>query len=185
MNFRIVAVLLSGLVFISCNGGDNKTNIEVVPDMFDQVSLKAQDWDSNSDGKGSQRVPPENTVPRGKPYVKHMDDFLTAESKLVNPWPNDFSPEMMELGKKKYEIYCGLCHGSTGNGKGGLVGDKMLVPPRNFLEDRVKKFSDGRIYWAIVKGFGIMGSHANQLVTEKERWAVVNYVRALQKQDQQ
>ncbi|MCB0391016.1 MAG: cytochrome c [Bdellovibrionales bacterium] len=179
---KVLLFSLSSLL-VACNGGDNKTNIELMPDMFDQVSLKAQDWDPNKDGKGSQLVPPQNTVPRGKPYIKHMEDFSDAEKNLTNPWANDFTPEIIELGKKKYDVYCGMCHGDSGNGK-GAVGLKMLVPPRNFLEERVVKFSDGRIYWAIVKGFGTMGHYANQVRTEKERWAVVNYVRTLQKQSQ-
>ena len=172
---------LSGAL-LACNGGDNKTNIELIPNMFDQISLKAQDWDPNSDGKGSQRTPPANTVPRGKTYPKHMGSIGEVD-KLTNPLAGDFSPEIVELGKYKYEVYCGMCHGAKGDGKGD-VGLKMLVPPRNFLEERVRDLSDGRYYWAIVKGFGTMGHYANQVRTEKERWAVVNYMRILQKQSQ-
>ena len=181
MSFRWILPL--AFLVSACNGGDNKPNIEIVQNMFDQVSLKAQDWDPNKDGKSSQLTPPLNTVPRGKVYYKHMSDMQSAENHLQNPIHDDYSPELMELGKKKYEVYCGVCHGSAGDGK-SLVGAKMLIAPRNFLEERVKKFSDGRIYWAIAKGYGTMGSYANQLHTEKERWAVVNYVRSLQKQAQ-
>jgi mono/diheme cytochrome c family protein len=187
MNCKILTTLLGALMAASfltgCNGGENKTNIELIQNMFDQISLKAQDWDPKTDGKGSQRVPPENTVPIGKTYVPHLGSFETAEAKLINPLQDDFSPAVMELGKAKYTVSCSICHGEAGNGK-GIVGAKMLVAPRNFLEERVKKFSDGRIYWAIVKGYGTMGSHANIVTTEKERWSVVNYVRSLQKQDQ-
>ncbi|MCB9025300.1 MAG: cytochrome c [Bdellovibrionaceae bacterium] len=183
MMARIVFITGFSLFLFACNGGKNQTNIELMPDMFDQESLKSQDWDPKQGGKGSNLVPPENTVPRGIAYPKHMEDMTEAEEKLKNPYNNDFTPPIIELGKSKYEVYCGLCHGPQGDGK-GLVGLKMLVPPRNFLEDRVKNFSDGRIYWAIVKGMGTMGSYANQLLTEKERWAVVNYVRTLQKQSQ-
>lgn len=183
MKFSTLWVVLLSLVIVACNGGDNRTNIEVVPNMFDQVSLKAQDWDPNKDGKGSQLLPPENTVPRGKAYPRNLESFDAADKKLKNPMAGNLSPEIMELGKKNYQIYCSMCHGDTGNGK-GLVGAKMIVPPRNFLDENVKAYSDGRIYWAIAKGFGTMGSYANQIHTESARWAVVNYVRALQKQGQ-
>ncbi len=181
MNWHLPTILLIGSILVGCNAGDNKTNIELAPNMFDQISLKAQDWDPNKDGKGSQLVPPENTVPRGKHYPKHMDDMFQAQEKLKNPYAKDMSPETMSLGKARYEVYCGLCHADSGDGS-GLVGTKMVIKPRDLLADPAKKYTDGRIYWAIVKGFGIMGGYANQLHTEKERWAVVNYVRSLQKQ---
>ena len=42
-------------------------------------------------------------------------------------------------------------------------------------------YSDGRIYQAITAGKGVMGSYMSQITEAKTRWAVVNYVRTLQK----
>ncbi|MCB0355783.1 MAG: hypothetical protein KDD40_02190, partial [Bdellovibrionales bacterium] len=96
MNWRLILLLSISTILFGCNGGDNRPNIELIPNMFDQVSLKAQDWDPNKDGKGSQLTPPEHAVPRGKVYLAHMSGFADAENNLKNPWANDYSPEIIE-----------------------------------------------------------------------------------------
>ena len=90
-------------------------------------------------------------------------------------------PEVIEVGKKNYDIYCAVCHGANGNGV-SEVGNLMPVKPRNFLLPEVKKLNDARYYSAIVNGYGLMGSYSNQILKKEDRWAIVNYVRMLQKQ---
>ena len=58
----------------------------------------------------------------------------------------------------------------------------MAVKPRNLIIPESKAYSDGRIYHAITAGKGVMGSYASQITDANRRWAVVNYVRSLQKQ---
>ena len=53
--------------------------------------------------------------------------------------------------------------------------------PRNLLSAEAKAYTDGRMYHAITAGRGVMGSYAGQIPDEKTRWAVVNYVRTLQR----
>ncbi|MCB0362717.1 MAG: cytochrome c [Bdellovibrionales bacterium] len=174
--------LASLLVFtglIACNGGKNQTNIELVQQMMDQKSVKFQDWDPNAKDNLAMRIPPENTVPRGyKPYA-FKGDPEGAGRNLHNPLASDFSKETLELGKKKFDIYCQVCHGPLGAGD-GPVASKMLLPPPPLISDKVKAFPDGRIFHIVTDGQGLMGSYLNQIQDEKARWAVVNYVRTLQ-----
>jgi mono/diheme cytochrome c family protein len=46
--------------------------------------------------------------------------------------------------------------------------------------DKVVNWTDGRIYHTMTMGQGLMPSYASQVLPE-QRWAIVHYVRALQK----
>ena len=176
---RVLVLSALFLLLAGCNAGKNKTNIEVIPDMMDQESIKAQDWDPKRPGQVTMLTPPAGTVPRGfRPY-KYTNP-VEAEQKLKNPYKNDFTPELISLGKKNYEIYCSVCHGSTGAGD-GPVAEKMLVKPPALTSERVRGFKGGRIFHIITVGQGVMGSYATQIREEKARWAVVNYIRNLQR----
>jgi hypothetical protein len=56
----------------------------------------------------------------------------------------------------------------------------LPIPP--LTSDKVKAFKDGRIFHIITDGQGLMGSYASQIRNESDRWAIVNYVRTLQRQ---
>ena len=78
-------------------------------------------------------------------------------------------------GKKLYNIYCAICHGKKGDGQSILSDrDKFNGVPN--YKDRA--ITDGSIYHVIMKGKGLMGSHASQL-RDEERWQVVHYVQQL------
>ncbi len=178
LKFGILPLILLSL--LGCNAGKNKTNIEVVQNMMDQISVKAQDWNKNNPEIPTGLVPPKGTVPVGfKPYP-FTGDPIGAEQNLKNPLMGDFSPEVIDLGRERYEIYCKVCHGPAGNGD-GLVAPAMILKPPSLNSDKVKAFKDGRIFHIITDGQGVMGSYWSQIRSEKERWSVVNYVRSLQK----
>jgi mono/diheme cytochrome c family protein len=174
-------IFLSGftLLLAACNGGHNQTNIEVIQNMMDQKSIKSQGWDPDQGDKVQMRAPPEGTVPRGFTPYPYQTDPGGAE-KQRNPLAGDMSAETLTLGRNTYEIYCKICHGEQGNGD-GKVAEKMAVKPRNLMSDEAKSYTDGRIYHAITAGKGVMGSYASQITDSKRRWAVVNYVRSMQK----
>ena len=67
-------------------------------------------------------------------------------------------------------------------GKGTVV-EKMILKPPMLVSQKVKDYSDGRIYHIIMRGQGLMGHYANQLIHEKDRWAVINYIRSLQEKN--
>ena len=100
-----------------------------------------------------------------------------SRSKPINN-PLPATPEVIEAGQKYYNNYCIVCHGARGDGLGFIV-PKMTMPPQLF-NDKVMKWSDGRIYHVITHGQGLMMSYATQLLPE-QRWAIIHYVRALQR----
>lgn len=104
----------------------------------------------------------------------------------VEKLPIEITEEHMQIGKTKYETYCASCHGYSGFGD-GLVAKRAAsllqdtwTPPTSLHTDRVQKQPVGQIFHTISKGQGKMASYASSL-SAKERWAVVLYVKALQR----
>lgn len=173
------------LALTACSGGA-EPNVELLQDMMVGPQYKPQRADSKT-GRPGDRLPPEGAIPRGR-YVP-ADLKLEDAEKMANPLKSGALPAEVvlkyeELGQEKYEISCTICHGSKGDGQGPLVqkrGDMILKKPPSLLEDTYVKYSDGRIYYVITYGWGLMGHYTTQMPDANERWAVVNYVRQLQK----
>lgn len=171
--------ILMGAFLVGCNGGKNSPNIELIQDMMEQKNLKSQDYDQFRK-EASNRVPPEGTVPRGFTPYPYAGDALTAEAKLVNPLADAKFEASLTVGKAKYNIYCSVCHGVTGQGDGNVAQYLALRPPP-LVSDKVKAFKDGRIFHIITDGQGVMSTYATQIQKPEDRWAIVNYIRTLQK----
>ena len=113
----------------------------------------------------------------------------TAEAPKL-PWldtlPIEVNEENMKLGRLKFETYCSACHGYAGNGDGLVhkradsLAQGYWLPPTSFHINRVREQPVGQIFNTITKGQGKMASYAGSL-SPKERWAIVLYVRALQR----
>jgi mono/diheme cytochrome c family protein len=82
-------------------------------------------------------------------------------------------------GKEIYNQMCVLCHGlkGQGNGEAGLT---LQPHPANFLALNVKSQSDGAIFWKITNGKAPMATYF-ELLTDDQRWKLVNYIRELEK----
>ena len=166
------------LMGCSCSGGKNRTDIELFHDMIQQRNVKTQE------GEGEQTLmlhPPENTIARNIYYYPYKGNLKGAEEELKNPFKKVFSAYVIGMGKRQYEKACIYCHGAMGRGE-GLVAEKMAVKPPSLLTDKALTYSDGRLYHIIHEGQGLMGAYRKQVPGEEERWALVNYIRLLQKQ---
>ncbi|GIK60472.1 MAG: hypothetical protein BroJett017_13620 [Ignavibacteriota bacterium] len=127
-----------------------------------------------SDGR-SMRLPVEGTVAKG--FIPYP---FEGETNPVQVLSNPYFPteENLSLGKRKFLTYCSPCHGNFGDGDSRLAG--QFPNPPTLHSDRVRSFPDGMIYHIITNGQNIMPSYASQ-VNRQERWAIVNYIRALQR----
>jgi mono/diheme cytochrome c family protein len=81
-------------------------------------------------------------------------------------------------GKVIYGQMCVLCHGITGKGN-GEAGLSLEKKPANFLAlKNIANETDGEIFWKITVGKPPMSSY-DELLSEDQRWQLVNYIRLL------
>jgi mono/diheme cytochrome c family protein len=130
-----------------------------------------------SDGMG-MRTPPAGTVPRQR--ITGDTGLTTGKvgNNFVTTFPIKVDEALMRLGQKRYNITCGTCHGPAGDGESIVAKQMSLKPPPALM-----LFADrpvGYIFEVASQGHGLMASYAAELPI-KERWAVVAYVRALQR----
>ena len=119
------------------------------------------------------RMPVEGTVARGHmPYLEKTQDEAVN---WVNPLPR--TEKVLEMGKKAYQAHCSVCHGMVGEGVSTLT-TAYNAKPSNLVTDQVRAYPDGKLYHVIMAGKNTMSSYAADLEDE-ERWAVVHYIRAL------
>lgn len=176
LKYIVVLVMLVGLV--SCQN-KTKPNYQFMPDMYESVSYDTyQESDAFANGLSAQ-LPAEGSIPRGDFMPFEIDGtiegFMLAKETLKNPI--DSSDYNFTEGKVLYDIYCGICHGTKGDGKGKLVDREKILGVPSYA-DVGRAITEGSIYHVIYYGKNTMGSYANQL-NEDERWQVVAYVEKL------
>lgn len=132
-----------------------------------------------SDQRGMQPAV-EGTIAKG--WLNHQMEVGYAQEDLSAYYSNPvaITEESLLKGAENYRVYCSICHGDLGNG--GLTGKLKgghFAPP-SFHSKILKEGSDGLIYQAIVRGKNTMPSYAKQIPADV-RWAIVNYIRVLQR----
>lgn len=102
--------------------------------------------------------------------------YIAANGAPDNPVPADETS--LARGKQLFEIHCAACHGITGVGNGAVSAFFTQKKPADLTSAAVQAKSDGSIFLTISNGFGFMPA-LNENFTVRERWDIVNYVRAL------
>lgn len=130
------------------------------------------------DARASRR-PVDGTIARG--HLVEDESFTTGvlNNSYVGRNPLPVDADLLKHGQARFNTYCSPCHDRTGQGR-GLVGQRALWIPTNLLEPRVRDMNDGEIFNVITNGRRSMPPYKYQVV-DRDRWAVVAYVRALQR----
>ena len=131
------------------------------------------------------RVPPPNTVARGMLRTDpHRYAGKTSGDAFARGFPQGMNVDLklLERGRDRFDIYCAVCHGGTGDGNGITKRYGMGATP-TFHDDRLRGLPEGEIYHVITNGRNTMLPYADKLSPD-DRWAVVAYVRALQRAQQ-
>lgn len=144
--------------------------------MWNQARIDSQSRSEFFPNKSGMRVPVNGTVARGfTPYeYQGMPDSVVKN--LSNPLA--VSKKVLERGQERFNIYCSPCHGYFGEGDGRLKG--LFPKPPTLHSAKVINWSDGNIYHVITNGQNVMPSYAEQ-VSRDDRWAIIHYIRALQR----
>lgn len=157
------------------------------PGMKYQPKLRPQSESAFfADGR-ADRMPVARTVARG---MLRDDDHLhlgkTATGAFAPGLPAGIAAkidlEFLRRGQSQYQIYCTPCHGSLGDGNGITKKYGMGATP-TYHDPRLRTMPDGEIYNTIANGKNTMQGYGDKISPE-DRWAVVLYVRALQRAQQ-
>jgi mono/diheme cytochrome c family protein len=179
------------------------TPIEFFGDMKRQDKVKFQRPSSFfADGRAA-RPPVDDTIPMGFDIPGHPmqnsgapkddidsplgefsagTDYLNT-GKMGDQWgtglPLPVTIEMVRRGQREFTINCAVCHGATGQGN-GITSKYGLNGIANYHQDKYRQMADGQIFNTITHGYNTMMAYGDK-VTVKDRWAIIAYIRALQK----
>lgn len=146
-----------------------------MPNMYAPVGYETYGEYDIFENEMEAKLPAEGSIPRGwQPYEYENSNagLELARIELKSTLP--VTEENLEKGKGLYEIYCAICHGVKGDGKGILVQrEKFLGIPS--YADAGRNITEGSIYHVQMYGLNSMGSHASQ-TDELERWQITQHV---------
>lgn len=193
-NRRIVGII--AMMFMALMTGCDRL------DMYDQPRYEPlEESHFFSDGL-SARQPVEGTIARGglredeayftgkregKPIGVIPETAYRAvvsrnpklfDGEFENVDPADLRLALLERGRDRYDIYCSVCHGRTGDGRGMIVQRGFRAPP-DYTVDRLRAAPAGHFFDVISNGIGAMASYSSR-IDVGDRWAIVAYIRALQ-----
>lgn len=179
---KIAGVLiLIGLT--ACRGQRSKVPpIHPNMNMDQQKRVEAQEENRFFSDNRAMRQPVDGTIARGElQQDKAMFQGINEDSSFVSENPLELTKKLLRRGQDRFNVYCSPCHGIVGDGQGILVtGQYGLVPPPSYHIDRLRNVNDGYLYSVIANGIRTMQPYAHQIPV-KDRWAIVGYIRALQK----
>ena len=95
-------------------------------------------------------------------------------------FPLPVTQAVLERGRERFNIYCSVCHGQTGDGD-GMIWRRGFQKPPSFHEDRLQEGQSnaGHFFDVIANGWGAMPSYG-EVIPAEDRWKIIAYVRALQ-----
>ena len=184
--FKAFLGMIVAMAFIVPLGMVAMPYLEFFNGMAVQRKAKAQSHYGHMFGQQliADQLPVPGTMPRG--FIPHPQALVGNEQEQVDlagrmlDNPLEITLENLQRGQEVYNTFCIVCHGQRGESDGAVVGPDRFPAPTSLHDATIKAYSDGSIYQVISNGKGKMQGYADKIVPE-DRWAVVNYVRVLQR----
>jgi len=169
--------------------------INIIPDMDYQPKYLPQTENAMfADGRAMRPVPAgaiargalreDDALYRGLAGGDWVDRIPGAAAESAGSWP-----ALVARGRERFDIYCAVCHGASGYGD-GMVSRRAIelaeqglanwTPPSSLHDDVVRTRPDGHLFNTITNGIRTMPAYGPQ-IPPTDRWAIVAYVRALQR----
>lgn len=192
----ILALIPLVVVAMARNNKSLSPPIHLIQDMDNQEKYKAQQaLPLFADGR-AMRPPVEGAVARGPQFLltdEHFyrgyvnNTFVTSFPVVVpaTGQPLAINEAFLRRGQERFNIYCSACHGRDGLGA-GAVNNRALelgggwVQAGNLHDAEIRGRPHGHLFNTITNGIRTMPSYGER-IPELDRWAIVAYVRALQR----
>lgn len=162
--------------------------VHLIPDMDQQPKFRPQSANPMFLDGRAMRPSVAGTVARGE--LREDDHFyrgiVGGDWAATFPAAAPVTPALLKRGQQRFDIYCAPCHGLDGYGNGVVArrADKLQqgtwVQPSSYHTDIVRGRPVGHIFNTITNGIRNMPAYGPQ-IPENDRWAIVAYVRALQR----
>jgi mono/diheme cytochrome c family protein len=164
-------------------------HFHIFPDMDFQPKYKSdQAMDLFADGR-ENRGEISGTIARGSLNADDLFYRGLENGQWTTGFPQqlEINDQLIRRGKNRFEIYCSPCHGYDGRGSGAIpqrvaaTGGVWLA--RNLVDASnpvAINMPNGQLFNTISNGYNTMMGYAAQ-IPQADRWAIVLYVRALQR----
>ncbi|MFW5955442.1 MAG: c-type cytochrome [Rhodothermales bacterium] len=178
-----ICIVLAGLVLGGCRGMDKESPpIHLNLNMDYQPRYWAMGESAFFEDRRMMRSPVPGTIARG--LLREDSDFFFgrgADGAYVSSIPIPVTMDVLQRGRERYDIFCSMCHGYSGDGRGIIMtGQYGYTPAPSFHDDRLRQESDGYFYDVVTNGVRSMPGYGTQIAVA-DRWAIVAYMRALQR----
>jgi cytochrome c553 len=167
LRIRMVAAAISILCVSACDNMQHQENA--------RSFVASRHFADDS----SARMPPAHTISRS---ASGPDDPVATgmhDGKPLVGFPVPLTRDFVIRGGERYGIFCADCHGADGAGRGIIVA-RGFPRPVSFHTLRMRSEPAGELYTAIAHGRGVMYGFADR-IGPADRWAIVAFIRALQK----
>jgi mono/diheme cytochrome c family protein len=173
--------------------------IHLIQDMDNQHKFRAQAANALfADGR-AMRPSVAGTVARGELREDaHVHQGVTySAARPDGEWATTFPGQvamgidLVRRGQERFNIYCQPCHGLAGYGDGIVHARAMVlvetgkngsqwVAPKSLHDEAIRTQPVGQLFNTITNGVRTMPSYGSQIPVA-DRWAIVAYVKALQR----
>jgi mono/diheme cytochrome c family protein len=165
-----------GFLLVSCKNSGDSMDFER---MVNQARYEYYEESELFPDRRAMRAPPEGVVPADRILASpRVVSGLEEDGTFARTIPVRLGRQAISAGRERFEVFCAPCHGVLGDGVSVVAHNMELRKPPSLVAPPVAEYPAGRIYQAIMTGYGLMPSYAEEL-SVSDRWSVVAYTRAL------
>lgn len=185
----VLLLIPPAIIVMAWHSKSDQPRIHIIQDMDNQEKFKAQAaMPLFADGRASRR-PVAGTVARGElrlddHYFRGILDGDFAERFPLHRSEIVVNESFILRGRQRFAIHCAPCHGLDGTGNGPVNARAMelggWIQAADLTDEERRGRADGHLFNTISNGIRTMPGYAEKL-SPADRWAVVAYVRALQR----
>ncbi len=178
------------LIMRARNVTSPKPRIHIIQDMDNQAKFKPQQRNPMFADRRGMRPPVSGTVARGQLGLDDALDRGLRDGSDLTSWveaiPVPITMQTVRRGQERFDIFCSPCHGLAGYGNGMVsrraeeLQEGTWTPPSSLHTDLIRSRPVGQLYNTITNGIRNMPAYGSQ-ISVADRWAIVVYVRALQR----